>query len=524
MSIRELCSLLHSKQPNGYIYEVWKRLSDQEKMFLSEGAWAVLNNPDLVRNRFGLHSAYRLFDVLSQKGTEKDTRHKNNPRLEELLDLAALRLESPVQDYSSSEKATQPVAQTKHKPGSARHDSAPGQNKPIQGKPMQGKPIQEKIIYESIQLPSQASPILFSIDGNLSELSNYSILKTPMRYKNMFFPSSEHAFQSAKFIYPGVRPEGLEYGRLISVAKTPNIARVLGEQKIGGGYKWRTELNGPIQEYLNKGVKPRYDWERVKDNIMYEILIEKFTQDDNSKTALLSTGNRPLVEHSKDKYWGDGGNGQGLNKLGKLLEKVREKIREKVIRKEEVSREESSKEKKEVERLPRQLLPQIPQVLPQVSQQISQQLLPQMPPLPIIRPMPVINIKPLPVIKKKKARLTSRSEVEIHPRTNLSQNAPSEGENPEKPQKKPRKTGPRTKSKKTSAESPSNNPTKVFTKRYQKYDTPHPHYTKEPLQLYYLSLYKQKPNSALAIRWLTERGFFEGEERAKLEAKYEALN
>ncbi len=40
----------------------------------------------------------------------------------------------------------------------------------------------------------------------------------------------------------------------------------------------------------------------------------------------METGNRKLVEHTKnDKYWADGGGeGKGLNKLGILLMKVRD--------------------------------------------------------------------------------------------------------------------------------------------------------------------------------------------------------
>lgn len=43
------------------------------------------------------------------------------------------------------------------------------------------------------------------------------------------------------------------------------------------------------------------------------------------KEILLSTGNAILVEHTeKDNYWGDGGDGSGKNRLGKILMKVRD--------------------------------------------------------------------------------------------------------------------------------------------------------------------------------------------------------
>lgn len=54
----------------------------------------------------------------------------------------------------------------------------------------------------------------------------------------------------------------------------------------------------------------------------------KFTQHEDLKQVLLSTGDAILVEHtSNDRYWGDGGDGTGRNALGKILMQVREEIR-----------------------------------------------------------------------------------------------------------------------------------------------------------------------------------------------------
>jgi predicted NAD-dependent protein-ADP-ribosyltransferase YbiA (DUF1768 family) len=41
----------------------------------------------------------------------------------------------------------------------------------------------------------------------------------------------------------------------------------------------------------------------------------------------LSTEQKILVEHTEnDSYWGDGGNGKGKNKLGKLLMRLRDEL------------------------------------------------------------------------------------------------------------------------------------------------------------------------------------------------------
>jgi hypothetical protein len=69
----------------------------------------------------------------------------------------------------------------------------------------------------------------------------------------------------------------------------------------------------------------RSDWDLVKDSIMFNLLIEKFTQHKNLALLLKNTGNKKIIEHTKnDNYWGDGGNSSGQNKLGELLMIIRD--------------------------------------------------------------------------------------------------------------------------------------------------------------------------------------------------------
>jgi ribA/ribD-fused uncharacterized protein len=54
----------------------------------------------------------------------------------------------------------------------------------------------------------------------------------------------------------------------------------------------------------------------------------KFNQHDNLRELLFSTGDAKLVEHTeRDDYWGDGGDGQGKNMLGRILMEVRSELR-----------------------------------------------------------------------------------------------------------------------------------------------------------------------------------------------------
>lgn len=63
----------------------------------------------------------------------------------------------------------------------------------------------------------------------------------------------------------------------------------------------------------------------MKDEVMLKAIRAKVEQHSEVKEMLLSTENAILVEHTEnDYYWGDGGDGSGKNRLGKILMKVRD--------------------------------------------------------------------------------------------------------------------------------------------------------------------------------------------------------
>ena len=62
----------------------------------------------------------------------------------------------------------------------------------------------------------------------------------------------------------------------------------------------------------------------VKEKIMYDGLVFKFTQNEKLKEKLMETKGKKLIEHTEnDNYWADGGDGSGQNKLGILLMRLR---------------------------------------------------------------------------------------------------------------------------------------------------------------------------------------------------------
>ena len=135
-----------------------------------------------------------------------------------------------------------------------------------------------------------------SFSGEYRFLSNFWFVR--IQYLGLTFLSIEHAYQAAKT--PDVSSQ-----RKIARAPTASEAKRLGRR-----------------------VEIRYDWEKVKLNVMYELVKQKFNLPHiGLRGLLLSTGNRELIEgnHWDDTFWGVC-NGVGQNHLGKTLMKVRAEL------------------------------------------------------------------------------------------------------------------------------------------------------------------------------------------------------
>ncbi|MFM2377062.1 MAG: Swarming motility protein YbiA [Bacteroidota bacterium] len=136
------------------------------------------------------------------------------------------------------------------------------------------------------------------VNSAYGEFSNFSLY--PIRIKGKTWPTSEHYFQAQKFA-------GLTHEMAIQKATTPMKAVELGR---------------------SRKIRIRPTWDNVRDNVMLEAVRAKFTQHPDLKALLLSTGNAHIIDHTEqDAYWGDGGDGKGQNKLGKILMRVREELR-----------------------------------------------------------------------------------------------------------------------------------------------------------------------------------------------------
>ena len=133
--------------------------------------------------------------------------------------------------------------------------------------------------------------------GKYYFLSNFYPCK--VEWQGIVYENNESAFQSAKCV-------NLEQ-RKNFIGLDPSTAKRKGRR-----------------------VKLRNDWEEIKDKVMYEIVLNKFLQNEDIRDKLLKTGEEKLEEGNtwNDYYWGVC-NGRGKNKLGKILMQVREELRNK---------------------------------------------------------------------------------------------------------------------------------------------------------------------------------------------------
>ena len=135
-------------------------------------------------------------------------------------------------------------------------------------------------------------------DGKFGFLSNF--YEVPILYNRILYNSTEAAFQAAKC--------KTDEERRKFIGLRPGAAKRLGRK-----------------------VELRDDWEEIKDQVMYDVCKQKFTENEDLKIKLLQTGLEPIVESNTwgDTYWGQC-NGKGLNKLGKILMQIREELFEEV--------------------------------------------------------------------------------------------------------------------------------------------------------------------------------------------------
>ena len=128
----------------------------------------------------------------------------------------------------------------------------------------------------------------------LSNMSDY-----PVVYEWLLYRNSESAYQAAKFINPKTKAlflnlDGFE-------------AKKLGK---------------------SRNFTMRKDWEDVKYDIMYKIVLAKFKQNVDALRRLLATGHLEIIEGNPSKYTPTKDDWIGKNTLGKIHMRVRKELSE----------------------------------------------------------------------------------------------------------------------------------------------------------------------------------------------------
>ena len=154
-------------------------------------------------------------------------------------------------------------------------------------------------------------PELEVFKGERNPMSNF--FPVIIQWDDQLFPTSEHVFQYQK----ALSLEHFDIADRIIEAKTPYEAKKLGDS---------------IYQDPSTDLTP---WERVKEDVMYEILSLKYSTCAEFRSKLLGTKNKAIVEATNNRFWASGltpsetvntpkMNWPGENRLGQLLEELRE--------------------------------------------------------------------------------------------------------------------------------------------------------------------------------------------------------
>jgi ribA/ribD-fused uncharacterized protein len=138
----------------------------------------------------------------------------------------------------------------------------------------------------------------FSKSETHREFSNFAAF--PIEIDGWRWPSVEHFYQAQKFTDPAL------HKRIRELPNAPAAKNFADKNKAH--------------------IRP--DWDAVKDDVMLRAARAKFGQHAPLREMLLATGDEELIESAPtDYYWGEGRDGTGQNKLGRILERVRAELR-----------------------------------------------------------------------------------------------------------------------------------------------------------------------------------------------------
>lgn len=134
--------------------------------------------------------------------------------------------------------------------------------------------------------------------GQFRFLSNFFILENGVTFEDLTYPSTEHAYQAAKWPH--------------------NQRTQFLDVSAGGAKKLGREA-------------PKFDarkWNKKKVELMRALVFQKFQNNPKLRKMLMAMEGYVLEERNswQDKFWGTDENGIGENHLGLILMSVRDKF------------------------------------------------------------------------------------------------------------------------------------------------------------------------------------------------------
>lgn len=164
--------------------------------------------------------------------------------------------------------------------------------------------VREQIL-KKISRPGEEMILFYSHErGPYKELSNFYPSEIAIDGKN--YPTVEHYYQACK------ATDKKDHEK-IRKAETPDETKKMARE-----------------------IKLPHEWHsKIKFDVMFNGVYAKFTQNEDLKELLLSTGDKILHEYAPYDMEFGWGNGKGKDKLGKILMEVREKIASQVRKRDE---------------------------------------------------------------------------------------------------------------------------------------------------------------------------------------------
>lgn len=163
--------------------------------------------------------------------------------------------------------------------------------------------------------------------GEYFFLSNF--YETPVFFEGLQYRNSEAAFQGAKCLALESDVDHFLIKHHLDPALVDRVLRSKIKDVLTMQLRMPfIRLSAAEAKKQGRHVPLRNDWEDQKEWIMLQIVRSKF-EDPTLAQKLLDTGKAELIEGNtwNDTFWGSV-NGEGENRLGKILEQVRDEIEE----------------------------------------------------------------------------------------------------------------------------------------------------------------------------------------------------